>query len=118
MFRKNLSTRVMRVGGEYKDDGYIAKNKNRDRVVWWKARFIRYSEDEPIGPFQPRPACPSFSVERVGKTRDENRDHPLLSFARPPATVIALFRTGPMFDRGFYDGRYDRFYEFPFVSWG
>jgi len=33
MFRKNLSTRVVRVDGEYKDDGYIAKNKNRDRVV-------------------------------------------------------------------------------------
>lgn len=37
----------------------------------------------------------------------------LLSFARPAATVIALFRIATTFVRGFYGGRYDRFYDFP-----
>lgn len=32
MFCKSLSTRVVRVDGEYKDDGYVAENENRDRT--------------------------------------------------------------------------------------
>lgn len=32
-FCKRLSTRVVRVDGEYKDDGYVAENENRDRVI-------------------------------------------------------------------------------------
>jgi len=111
MFCKNLSTRVVRVDGEN-----IRMTVTQRRIKTMieshgEKRFIRYSEDEPIGPFQSRLACPSFFPPNV-RARVENRNHPLFSFVWSPATVIALFQIGTTFDRDFYDDRYDRFTSF------